>query len=149
MKRSVYLAILLLVACGRSDAQRATCPTIEVSVVADVPSDSDRSVALPDGKRILLTGTPLLTSLDVTGASASLTEGQYVLNLSVSAEAAARVQAFTEQNVGRTMAFLVDGRVVRTPMIKDPITGTGFLVGAFERAEAERLADALSGGCIP
>lgn len=149
MTRSPLMALLLLIACSRSDTQRAPCPEIEVSIVSDMPSESDRSVALPDGTRIFLTGPPLLTSIDVTGANASLTEGQYVLNLRVSAEAAARVQVFSEQNVGRTMAFLVDGRVVRTPTIKDPITGNGFLIGAFERAEAERLGDALSGGCIP
>jgi preprotein translocase subunit SecD len=149
MKRILFCAILILGACSKSDEHRAPCPRIEVSVVADMPSDSGRSVALSDGKRVLLTGAPLLTSIDVAGAHASLTEGQYVLNLDMTAGAALRVQAFTEQHVGRTMAFLVDGRIIRTPTIKDPITGNGFLIGPFARAEAERLANALNGGCIP
>lgn len=127
----------------------ATCPSIELSVVVDMPSDSARSVALSDGTRVLLTEAPLLTSIDVVGASASLTEGQYVLNIDVTAEAAIRVQVFSEQNVGQRMAFLVDGRIIQTPTIQDPITGNGFFIGAFERAEAERLADALNSGCRP
>jgi hypothetical protein len=40
----------------------------------------------------------------------------------------------------------MDGFFV-TPMIKDPIIGTGLLIGAFEQAEAERLADAINTGC--
>ena len=147
MKRMLLLTVLI--ACSRLDAQRATCPSIEVSVVADLPSDSPRSVALFDGKRVFLTEPPLLTSVDVVGARASLTEGQYVLNVDVTAEAATRVRVFSEQNIGRTMAFLVDGRLVRTPTIKDPITGNGFLVGAFARAESEGLANALNSGCRP
>jgi len=149
MKRIPVLAIVIAGACGRSEPRPETCPSIEVSVVADVPSDADRSAALSHGTRVPLTGTPLVTSIDVTGAHASLTEGQYVLNVEVTADAATRVQLFSEQNVGRTMAFLVDGRVLRTPTIRDPITGNGFLIGAFERAEAERLANALNGACRP
>ncbi len=149
MKRIPLWAILILSACSKSGEQRAPCPSIEVSVVADMPSDSGRSVALSNGKRVFLTGAPLLTTIDVASAHASLTEGQYVLNLDISAKAARRVQAFTAQNVGRTMVFLVDGRIIRTPTIRDPITGNGFLIGPFERAEAERLANALNGGCIP
>jgi len=133
--------------CGTHVPERTRCPAIEVSVVADAPTDSTRSVPMTEGESILLTRTPLVTSADVTGAHVSLTEGQYVLNVDVTAEAAQRVQRFSERNVGRTLAFLVDGRVLRTPRIRDPITGSGFLIGAFERAEAERLAEAINDGC--
>src|SRR5687767_9723882 len=83
------LTVCLWINCTRP-AERATCPAIEVSVAADVPSDSTRSVTLTDGTQILLTQTPLLTSVDVTGANASLTEGQYVLNVDVTVEGAER-----------------------------------------------------------
>jgi len=118
-----------------------------VSAVADAQSDSTRPVALNDGKTIPLTKTPLVTNADITGANASLTEGQWVLNVDVTDEAARRVQDFSRQNVGRTLAFLVDGTVRSTPKILDPITGNGFLIGGFEQADAERLATAISNGC--
>jgi preprotein translocase subunit SecD len=149
LKPIPFMATSISPACGGSEAVPPTCPSLEVAIVAEMPSDSARVVALSNGKRVVLTGSPLLTSADVASASASLTEGQYVLNLNLTADAARRVQVFSEQNVGRTMAFLVDGRIIRTPTIKDPITGNGFLIGAFERPEAERLADALNGGCMP
>jgi len=141
------LMICVCLGCGTPSDQSAACPAIEVSVVADVQSDSTRPVTLNDGTTIHLTRTPLVTSADITGANASLTEGQYVLNVDVTDEGAKRVQVFSKQNVGRTMAFLVDGKVQRTPRIMDPITGKGFLIGVFEQADAERLATAISSGC--
>jgi preprotein translocase subunit SecD len=143
----LLLMICLCLGCGTHADQSAACPAIEVSAVADVQSDSTRPVALNDGTRIPLTRTPLVTSADITGANASLTEGQWVLNVDVTDDAARRVQDFSRQNVGRTMAFLVDGKVHSTPRILDPITGKGFLIGGFEQADAERLATAIRNGC--
>jgi len=146
-RHPLLLTICLLINCSTLLAQRPRCPAIEVSVVADVQSDSNRSITLTDGRQVLLTHTPLLTSADITGAHASLTEGQYVLNVDVTVESAERVHLFSERNVGRTLAFLVHGQVLRTPTIRDPITGNGFLIGPLERVQAERLADAVNTGC--
>ena len=88
-----------------------------------------------------------LTTSDITSATASLTEGQWVLNVDVTDRAAKRIQAFSEQHVGRMLAFLVDGQVHSTPRILDPITGKGFLIGRFDEANAERLASAINKGC--
>lgn len=74
----------------------------------------------------------------------SLTEGQWVLNLEMTGDSAQRVQTFTKNNVGKEMAFLVNGRLIRTPKIRDPIVGNGFLIGAFSRDEAQKLSDAIN-----
>lgn len=145
------LVLLILWACFGCSAppdQSAACPAIELSAVADVQSDSTRPVSLNDGTTIPLTRTSLVTSADISGANASLTAGQWVLNVDVTDEAAGRVQAFSKQNVGRTVAFLVDGKVRSTPKILDPITGKGFLIGGFDQADAERLATAITNGCL-
>ena len=143
----VLLIMWTCLGCGTPPDQSAACPAIELSAVADVQSDSTRPVALNDGTTIPLTRTSLVTSADISGANASLTEGQWVLNVDVTDEAAGRVQDFSKQNVGRTMAFLVDGKVRSTPKILDPITGKGFLIGGFDQADAERLATAITNGC--
>lgn len=143
----VLLMMCVCLGCGTPPDKSAACPAIEVSAVADMQSDSTRPVALNDGTKIPLTRTPLVTSADITGANASLTEGQWVLNLDVTDEAAKRVQDFSKQHVGRTVAFLVDEKVQSTPRILDTITGKGFLIGGFKRADAERLATAISNGC--
>jgi preprotein translocase subunit SecD len=147
-----HMALLMMCAClgcTKSPAHRAACPAIEMSAVADEQSDTTRTVAVTDGSKIPLTQTPLVTSADVTGARASLTDGQWVLNVDMTDAAAKRVRDFTRQNVGRTVAFLVEGKVRSTPTIKDPITGKGFLVGGFDQADAQRLATAISNGCKP
>jgi preprotein translocase subunit SecD len=102
---------------------------------------------LPDGRKVSLSDAPLLTSADVTGANASLTEGRHVLNVDLTSEGARRIQRFSEQNVGRTLASVVDGQVLRMPKIQDPIIAKGILIGGFPQAEAERLANAFSLGC--
>jgi len=143
----VLLMVCLCLGCGTPPDQRAACPAIEVSAVAEVQSDSTRPIALNDSTKIALTGTPLVTNADITGAKASLTEGQWVLDFAVTDEAAKRVQDFSKQHVGRTVAFLVDGKVHSTPRIRDRITGKGFQIGRFEQADAERLATTLNNGC--
>jgi preprotein translocase subunit SecD len=144
MIRTTWFLFVIFV--SRLTAQTA-CPSIEVSVIASAASSSDRLITA-DGKTTRLTERPLITTADITRAHVSLTEGQYVLNVDVTPESAKRVQAFSTQNVGRSLAFLVDGRVLRTPKINDPITGNGFLLGSFERADAERLADAINTRCL-
>ena len=143
----LMLMTCVFLGCGTHPDASATCPAIEIGAVADAPGDSTRPATLDDGKQISLTRTPLITNADITGAKASLTEGQWGLNVDVSEQGAKRVQDFSKQNVGRTMAFLVEGKVHSTPRILDPITGKGFLIGTFDQAEAERLATAINNGC--
>jgi preprotein translocase subunit SecD len=125
-------------------AQVPHCQTIEVSIVAERPNRSARQIRSDEGKRIYLTEKPLLTNNDFTHATVTLTEGQFVLNLDMTSDNAQRVQTFTKNNVGKEMAFVVNRRVIRTPKIRDPILGNGFLIGAFDRDEAQRLADAIN-----
>src|SRR5207248_3480024 len=90
-----------------------TCPTMEVSIVADKRDDSTRRMTTDDGRRISLNEKPLLTIRDFTDANVSLTEGQIVLNVSMTTDGAKRIQMFTANNVGKQIAFLVNGRIIR------------------------------------
>jgi len=125
------------------------CPTMEVSIVAGKSGESVRKISSDKGRLISLTEKPLLTMDDFTDANVSLTEGQIVLNVNMTAESAKRLQAFTASHVGNMIAFIANGRVINTPTILDPITGKGFLIGPFPRDEAQKLADSINrkGGC--
>jgi preprotein translocase subunit SecD len=125
---------------------------MEVGIVAETSKDAARSISSDAGKRILLTEKPLLTIEDFASANVSLTEGQIVLNVYMTADGAKRAQAFTAGHVGKMIAFLVNGRVIRTPTVQDPITGKGFLIGPLDRDEAQKLADSINhknGRCGP
>lgn len=135
---------MLLLVCCLLNAQVPPCQTIEVNVVAARPDRSTRRIFSSEGRRVFLTGKPLLTNNDFTHATVSLTEGQFVLNLDMTADSARRVQTFTRNNVGKEMAFLVNGQLIRMPKIRDPIAGNGFLIGAFAQDEARKLAEAVN-----
>jgi preprotein translocase subunit SecD len=141
------LMICLCLACTTRHETGAACPAIEMSAVADTQTDSTKTVTLNDTTRILMSRTPLVATGDITGATASETEGQWVLNFTVTDDAAKRVHEFSEQHVGRNLALVVDGKVHGTPRIAAAIIGNGYRIDGLNRADAERLAAAISNGC--
>ena len=141
------LMICLCLACAKRQEPGAPCPAIEMSAVADTQTDSSKTVTLNDTTTILMSRTPLVATGDITGATASQTEDQWVLNFTVTDDAAKRVHEFTKQNVGRNLALVVGGKVHGTPRIASAIVGNGYRIDGFNRADAERLATAISNGC--
>ena len=141
------LMICLCLACATSQEAIPLCPAIEMSVVADTQTDSSKSVTLNDTTTILVSRTPLVATGDITGATASQADDQWVLNFTVTDGAAKRVQEFTTQNVGRNLALVVDGKVHGTPRIAGAITSNRYQIDGFNRADAERLASAVSNNC--
>ena len=81
------------------------------------------------------------------GATASQTEDQWVLNFTVTDDAAKRVHEFSKQHIGKNLALVVDGKVHGTPRIASALTGNGYRIEGFNRADAERMATAISNGC--
>jgi len=142
------LMTCLCLACATAGPEAvASCPVIEMNAVADTPTDSSKAVALNDTTTILMSRTPLVATGDITGATASLTEDEWVLNFTVTDSAAMRVHEFTKQNIGRNLALVVDGKVHGTPRIASAIIGNGYRIEGFNQAEAERLATAINNGC--
>jgi preprotein translocase subunit SecD len=142
------LMISLCLACATRSEAGAPCPAIEMSAVADTPSDSSKSVALNDAATILISRTPLVATSDITGATASQTGGEWVVNFTVTDDAAKRVHEFSKQHVGRNLALVVDGKVHGgTPRIAGAIVGNRYRIEGFNQADAERLATAISSGC--
>lgn len=144
------LMICLCLACAARQEVGATCPSIEMSAVADTQTDSTRSaVMLNDTTTILMSRSSLVTSADITGAmaSASQPEGQWVVNFTVTDDAAKRVQQFSEQHVGTRLAVVVDGKVTGAPRIAGAIVGNKYQIDGFRQGDAERLAAAITNGC--
>ena len=143
----VSLMICLSLACATRHEAGAPCPAIEMSAVADTQTDSTKTVTLNDTTTILMSRSPLVATGDITGATASQTEDQWVLSFTVTDDAAKRVHEFSKQHVGRNLALVVDGKVHGTPRIAAAIIGNRYRIEGFNRADAERLATAISNGC--
>jgi preprotein translocase subunit SecD len=142
------LMVCLCLACATTGREAGgRCPAIEMSVVADTQADSTRTVTLNDAATILVSRTPLVATGDITGATASLTEGEWVLNFTVTDDAAKRVHDFTSQHVGRNLAVVVDGKVHDMPRISAAIIGNAYRISGYNRPDAERMATAISNGC--
>lgn len=141
------LMMCLCLACATRNEAGTPCPVIEMSVVTDTPTDSSKTVTLNDTTKILMSRTPLVATSDITGATASQADGEWTLNFTVTDDAAKRVHDFTQQHVGRTLALVVDGKVYGTPRIASAIIGNKYRIEGFNRADAERMATAISTGC--
>ena len=141
------MMICLCLACATRHEAGAPCPAIEMSAVADTPTDSSKTVTLNDTTTILISRTPLVATGDITGATASQSQDQWELNFTVTDEAAKRVHEFTKQHVGSNLALVVDGKVYGTPRIASAIVGNRYFIRGFNRADAERMATAISNGC--
>lgn len=141
------LITCLSVACATRHEAGLPCPAIEMGAVADTPTDSTRTVTVSDTTTILMSRTPLAGTADITSATASQTADHWAINFTVTDHAVKRVQDFTRQHVGSNLALVVDGRVRGTPRIASAITGNGYRIDGFERADAERMATAISTGC--
>jgi preprotein translocase subunit SecD len=138
--------ICLCLACTTRRDASAPCPVIEMSALADTQTDSGKTVTLND-TTILISRTPLVATGDITSASASQAEDQWVVNVTVTGDAAKRVHDFTQQHVGRHLALVVDGKAHGTPRIASAVVGNSYRIDGLNRADAERLATAISNGC--
>jgi preprotein translocase subunit SecD len=75
--------------------------------------------------------------------------GQWQINFSLSQEAAHRFGPFTEQNVNRQMAIVLEHRVYSAPVIHSRIEDNGVIEGNFSQESAHDLALVLRAGALP
>jgi preprotein translocase subunit SecD len=100
----------------------------------------------------VLSRTPVVTGRDLRSATENRNTnnpGQWQVNFTLSAEGAHRFGPFTEQNVNRQMAIVLEHRVYSAPNIKSRIDDSGFIEGNFSEQSAHDLALVLRAGALP
>ncbi len=110
------------------------------------------SGALAGESWYLLNRAPVVTGRDLRSAQENRSTqypGQWQVNFSLSTEAARRFGPFTEQNVNRQMAIVLEHRVYSAPLIKSRIDDSGFIEGNFGQEESHDLALVLRAGALP
>jgi preprotein translocase subunit SecD len=96
--------------------------------------------------------TPIITGRDLRSATAlpsTDNPGSYEVAFTLSTEAARRFGPFTEQNIGRPMAIVLDHKVESAPVIQSRINDSGRITGKFGQQEANDLALVLRAGALP
>tara|TARA_B100001123_G_scaffold61376_1_gene66840 strand:- start:23352 stop:24917 length:1566 start_codon:yes stop_codon:yes gene_type:complete len=164
---------------GVSDVARAkeiirSTALLELKIVEDGPAASQemllqtRNGVLPPDMEVvtgasnMLTGgapetvyylvrrVAAVTGRDLRNARPTLDEfNQPAVSFSLNREGARKFGEVTGQNIGRSLAILLDGRVETAPTIEGRITDEGQISGVFTQQEAADLGLVLRSGALP
>ena len=105
-----------------------------------------------DGQRTwyVLDRQPIVRGIDLRGARVSAdATGQPVTTFTLSQDAARRFERYTQANIGRRSAIVLDDQILSVPVIEDAIRDSGQIRGARSVREAEDLAVNLRAGALP
>ena len=97
------------------------------------------------GRAPVVTGRDLRTAVE----RRRIESGDWVVDFTLSPEGASRFAPFTERNVGRRMAIVLDHRVYMAPSIKEPLRDSALIEGGFSQESAHDLALVLRAGALP
>ncbi|HYL63803.1 MAG TPA: protein translocase subunit SecD [Candidatus Methylomirabilis sp.] len=100
----------------------------------------------------IVSRAPIVTGLDLRSATENRSNnipGQWIVDFTLSQEAARRFGPFTQQNLGRQMAVVLDHSVYTAPVINGRIEDSGMIEGNFTQESAHDLAVVLQSGALP
>src|ERR1700735_3947145 len=106
----------------------------------------------PQQAYYILDRAPIVTGEDLRGASPEPSTnypGQYQVHFQLSTAAAARFGPFTESNIGKRMAIVLDHQVYTAPVINSRIEDSGIIEGNFTQQSGQDLALVLRVGVLP
>jgi preprotein translocase subunit SecD len=100
----------------------------------------------------LVNRAPIVTGQDLRGATpqpSTNNPGQYEVDFQLSSISAARFGPFTETNIGKRLAIVLDSKVYEAPTINGRIDDRGQITGNFSQQSAQDLALVLRAGALP
>jgi len=140
--------------------QVPTVPAIPTSAPTATLAPSGTPQATPDAAatqapaaptiyHTIMTGTSLNTVEVQTGTQAGVANG-YVIAFSLKSDATQLFADYTGANVGKTLAIVLDKKVISAPTINSKIDkGSGIIEGSFTSDSANALAIQLRYGSLP
>jgi|GEM_PF-6909027 Preprotein translocase subunit SecD len=143
----VLIALLAAPAISQANSQFAI---IEIRLVPQKPSGGPMLVVEGRGQTLEVEHKTLLGPSDF-GSVGQLewVEGKPGFNVALTPAGAQKYQKISAENVGRMLAIIVDGKIVMTPKILDPVRAQGFLLTFNTEAEARGLAAKLRQAIAP
>lgn len=86
----------------------------------------------------------------LTDAQATFADGRPVVSFKFSAAGAKKFGEATRDNVGKSLAIVLDDKVISAPRVNEPIMGgAGIISGGFSVSQAKDLAVLLRAGALP
>ncbi|MSO84113.1 MAG: protein translocase subunit SecD [Acidobacteria bacterium] len=91
-----------------------------------------------------------VTGRDLRNSRPTLDENNLpAVSFTFNQDGARRFGQFTEQNIGRSLAVILDNRVFTAPTIQSRIADEGRITGSFTQQEAQDLSLVLRSGALP
>jgi preprotein translocase subunit SecD len=127
-----------------------TCDAADVSTEVALP-ESYVAACSEDGTAKYLLGPTIIegTQIDDASAGTDSTTGEWIVLLDFRSEGRAKWAEYTAANIGKNVAFTLDGRVVSAPTIQNAINGQTTITGQFDQESATTLANQLRYGALP
>jgi preprotein translocase subunit SecD len=98
----------------------------------------------------LVRRTAAVRGTDLRNARPTIDENnQPAVSFTLTPDGSRKFGTVTEQNIGRQLAIIVDGRVQSAPRIESRITTDGRISGAFTQEEVQNLSLILRSGALP
>ncbi len=103
-----------------------------------------------DEEWYLVNKVAAITGRDLRTARPSTDEfGKAAVSFNLTTDGAVRFGRVTEENVGKALAIILDGKVQSAPRINGRITDSGLITGSFTVEQANDLALILRSGALP
>jgi preprotein translocase subunit SecD len=149
--RSTALLELRIVEEGPAPSREAllqahggTVPA-SMDVVSGVPTQPGAGTVF-----YLVRKAAAITGRDLRNARPSLDENNRpAVSFSLNNDGAVKFGRVTQENIGRQLAIILDGRVQSAPVIESRITDEGRITGSFTQQEVADLSLVLRSGALP
>jgi len=107
-------------------------------------------VSQPSDEWYLVNRSAVITGRDLKTARETTDEfGKPAVSFNLTVDGAARFGRVTEDNIGKQLAIVLDGKVQSAPRINGRITDSGQITGSFTHEQANDLALILRSGALP
>jgi len=143
--RILTIAVVLL---GLLGCAKQAPVTLQFRIAEEEPGPGlTEFVSGPSGTHLFLHPEAFVSEADVDSAAVVRLEGQTGIAVLLTSAGAQRLAEITEQNVGKRCGVVLNGKLVSSPRILDPIRGGRAVITAdFTEAQAQRIARELALG---
>jgi preprotein translocase subunit SecD len=155
IKSTALLELKLVDANGGPFATRETALSQYNGVVPDgkdLLASARKAGGSPDSDEgwFLVNKSAAITGRDLRRAQPSTDEfGKPVVSFNLTTDGATRFERVTEENIGKRLAIVLDGKIQSAPVIQSKIKDSGQISGSFTQEAAADLALTLNSGALP
>jgi SecD/SecF fusion protein len=126
---------------------------LKEALQGNIPPDLELKTLEETQEKVLLYKEPVLTGEAIKNAFVRFDQssfGEPVVVLEFNPEGTKKFAQITQNNVGKQLAILLDGKLQSAPLIKEPIpSGEAVITGRFTPQKAADLALVLRVGALP